>query len=442
MAEFAIVQDDLRTTTGTQTFTAPSSPFSGANPKGAIILVSNAIANDTAAAKMSMSIGFTDGTTDSVVTSCSDDVGVMGTSNASNAGFTGQCIRIINGSGAAQCIVSFSAWAADGITLNVTTTGGIAYLVTVILFGGAGTANVTVGQVTTPTAIGDPPTTVNTLAFMPDALFVAMHGHRPIGSSTVGSFRLNFGIVERTGSEPPNQFGVGTNDYTSAATTANDHRTNSGTCYGDPEDTPTDHTIEVRNFTSSGFDAYTRGVAGAMTMMYIAVAWTGTISVKALAFDSPTDTTGTKSITGVGFTPQFGIVLLGKAAAYNTRYTDANAELFGIGAFTSAAQFCTSVSGKDAVAAGQTTDNKSLTSANAVALYNRGSSFALGNFTGFQSDGANFTYSDTDTTVRKWSGLFIEGTAYQLAVDAGSYTAAGQEALFRLASPLYLRYRK
>jgi hypothetical protein len=408
MAEFAIITDTVRTgTTGTKTFT--NTGTSVGTPKGAIIIVTYAIANETAANNMELSYGFTDGTNQAVCSGSADNIGTMGTTSSSNAGFTDRCLHVANGTGTVQSLAAFSSFGTDTITLNFTAVSATAYIIKIILIGGTGVSNVTVGTSASPANIGDPPTTISSLTFESDLLFVAHRGvpSAAFGGATTSAFRVSLGFVQRTGSDPPAQYGMGTNYYSGNATTLNDHRANSGTCYGDPEDGPTDHALQIEQFSSTGFKAYTRGVTGAITFMYMAVKLSG-ISAKAVAVDSWTDTTGTKSITGAGFTPQFGMVIMGKAQAYNTRYLDANAEVLALGAFTADAQFCASVTSKDAVGPGSTTDDKSVVSTDPIFIYNQGATFHKATFAGFQSDGADFTATTANATTRKWAALFIQ----------------------------------
>jgi hypothetical protein len=393
MADFAVVQAAIRTTTGLQSFT--STGFG--TPTGAVFFITTGIVNGTAAAHGIMGAGCADGTRQLAMSGSSKDA--VATSVAFHRGVASGVISLADPTtGAAQAIATFNAWVTDGVQINVTTAPASGYLITCLLLGGNVT-NVYCNTVATPATINTA-TTVNTVGFLADAMLVLGQGGDPwTGSATRNS--LSLGVVQRTGSDPPPQYS--TNFHDNNGTNPTDvNGMLSTTLANQIVAVANDVAVEIRNFTSSGFDAYQRTSAGPATWGYVCLKFSG-LSTKAMAFNSPTSG-GSQSLTGIGLTPSLGILLLDALTANDTRSTDTTGEVLGIGLVTASAQYCLAITSQDNVSPSVA---KSVTHSRPIFLTKAGATFEDATFTSFTYDTMTLNYGTADGTTRKWAGLFI-----------------------------------
>jgi hypothetical protein len=128
------------------------------------------------------------------------------------------------------------------------------------------------------------------------------------------------------------------------------------------------------------------------------------ITAKVLPVDSPV-ATGSREISGIGFTPQFGMLLMSDMQAYATLNTTGDGEVLGLSAFTAAAQYSYGVWADDNVA---TSNTEAMVNSVPVHLRKANADFYKATFTSFSSDKATFNYSVADGTTRKWAALFVE----------------------------------
>ncbi len=401
MAEVAIVHKAVRTSTGLETFTV--SGFG--TPKAALFIITGGTVDGTAVTHAFMGIGATDGTLQNNIAGSSKDAVVLGSTNCHSWAGTANCIGLCDPASAGGAILwraSFDSWITDGVQVNVAVTDGVAYLVTCILFGGTGISNAYVNTVT-GSAINGGTVVVSSLTFQPDFLITwgRPNTGRPFDNfATYNQNDLSLGFVQRGASNPHQEKSLWFEEFHASNPTDMREQMAMGSAFGQVNAQPY---LTTTDFTSVGFTMTTNNAAASIVMGYLAVKLNG-ISCKVLEFDSPTSG-GSQDITGIGFTPQFGLTLMSAQTSINATSSDEKGEVFGVGAFTTPTQVCNMINSDDAVT---TTISKSLTHSRPVFLRKDAATFMDATFTSFGSGTATFNYGTADGTARKWAGLFIQ----------------------------------
>lgn len=391
-AEVAVVQQAARTTAGTQDFT--SSGFG--TPKAAMCLVSYGATNGTAVSHAGLSVGFTDGTRQHAM-SVRSKHGVTTTVTGRRADTT-DLLVLADPDGAVILRVQFSAWITNGLRVNYSVAPSTAYQVSCTLFGGAGITNAYVNTVTTPSTV-DLSTTVSTVGFQPDVVIGAVNGDGSYNDTNQSQGDLSIGYAINGATQKAHSW----SDVTGLGTTSVLARNLSNRIGRSGINS---QQVELQNFTSSGFDATTRGSSFSATLGYLALKLSG-IAATGLAIDSPT-ATGSRSITGINGIPQWGLLVSGAVGSVDTTTIDGNAEAFGLSTFTSAAQSCVAIASDDAVT---TTATESMVDSKPVCLRKDAGLFYSASFTSFSSGTATFNYATANGTARKWIGLFLSAPA-------------------------------
>lgn len=398
MSNFALVQLAANTGTGTQDFTV--SGFG--TPVGAIFFGSYATANGSSVSHGGIFIGATDGTRDRAIGFGSEN-GVATTDTGGQASQTA-CVQIPSPTtqSTAVGVASFSSWITDGVRINWTTAPGTAYLVNCLLIGGSGVSGVYVNNAA-PHASVDSATTINTVGFTSDIIFVFGGLDAATGNLTHTSPVL--GIYVRDGSDTQASYSYhdlsasGTSTVLQVLdTTSVARRVVAGA--GGAE-------CQIQNVGASGFDLYRRiSATGTMEVMYVCIDLNG-ISAKLITQSTPTST-GNQAITGVGFTPELMLAISGSALANNTVYSDGNAESFAIGMATPTAAYAAGMSSDDGVSPSAT---QSRTNDRPVSVIKDAAVLYSATLSSFDSDGATLNYSTVDASARQQIILFVQESA-------------------------------
>ena len=405
MPEFFVKTDVLRTTTGTQDFTVSGfgTPASGA--RGAIFLVSNTAADGTAVTtKMALGMGFIDG---SRIRSVSLRNGDNNTSTGIN---NSRSADILASDGTNYIGLTVDSWIPDGIRMTVTVLGGTgqAWKVSCALIGGAGIANVYVNHASSH-ATKDSATTITDPNFQADFLLTAEGADA--GPGTAGgsstftdaeqdSAIMVVGAVQRTGSDPPPQFA---SMWAAGFSGTSTMRSEFDTAYAGGDQTASVSKVEFREFSSTGFKAYTRLQNGARKFMYMAVKLNG-LTCKALQF-SPPQSGGAQAVSGIGIKSQFAFLVQSALIANDTQTSGANAEVLGLAVVTEAAQACYAVWNEDAQALN---DVECVSHTRPIFLRRTQATFMDATHVSFATDVWNMNLGTADGTARKWGGLFVE----------------------------------
>jgi hypothetical protein len=391
--EFALAQAAMRTTTGTQDFTVAGF----GTPKCAMFFASYGTANGTTVDEGMELIGFTDGTNHRGFSWISDDGPAASDTgrlaSSTDPILTGTPAHVLDGT------ASFSTWITDGVRINwATDPPPSAYLLNVLLIGGAGVSNCFVGDVTMDLTVGNS-VDVTAPGFQPEFVFFVTDANNSGG-------RQYRGMVVNDGASPPTQRSINKSESDAANPTSLTTSFDTNSVFSFhlspfPE-------AEVNSFDASGFSVTTRvGIpAAAYVLKYMAVGLTG-LSASLVTSASPTGN-GDHTITGAGFTPQFALILHSSMAAVNTLYSDDNTEVTGISAITSASSLCSSTASDDNVTPANV---ESLTSNVATCLRKDAANFMTATHSAWTSDGETQNYTVANGTARQRAVLFVQAGA-------------------------------
>lgn len=384
---FVVAQSAAPTSNGgTQDFT--SSGFG--TPLCALFFANYGVTNGTAAAHTMFAVGGYDGTRQNSQALAAEDA--QGTSDTGGATDADSALITVLATDQTKDGDGTASFITDGARLTWADAPPTAYLVNAVLLGGTGVSNCYVNTATSP-ATQDTATTVSSVGFLADFVIVwSANGDTANMLSSVGFVANDGSNTQRSLSEYNQNAAANMNEATRLSSTRV-AQANIGA-------TPT---VSISNFTSSGFDVFDRDGNGARTIGYMAVKLNG-LSFKVLTSAAP-NATGSYTHSGVGFTPQFGLMLQGEIAAVDTNYSAQNGEVFAVSAFTATNQVC---AGNHSADADTTSIEKSLTDVLPVCLYRDGAAFATASFTTFTNDGPTFNYSVAPASVYQWGALFVQ----------------------------------
>lgn len=405
---FAVVRAALNTSTGVQSFT--SSGFG--TPKAAIFIVSRATADDTLAADAIIGFGFTDGTNQMTAGMFAEDVTIP-TETARHFDLA-LCIGCneVGGFGSETFDAAFSQWVTDGVEINITDTANNgALLLTVILINGS---DVTAKMTSIETSVGNSPYDHTDVGFEPQVVFGLSNGTNGNNQGGVVSFgvAVNNGVSVEQGCIA---IGATDNQTPSAVDTI---------CYNNR------FLAEINNvgtinwdsilsdFDASGFTVTQSAQLSSDHLQFLSLAIANSPDLKVMEFDTPTST-GSDSVTGVGFQPEFMLSLLTACTVSNTLRTS-DEDGFGVAVFDGTNVISNVVSSDDnanpAVA-------KSISSDQFRMLHNGSSDLFVASFTSFDADGFTVNYSTAPATATKNILFAISGSSDVTAPDLSLPTA-------------------
>lgn len=289
----------------------------------------------------------------------------------------------------------------DGIRLTCADAPPTAYRVNVLLVGGAGVSNVSVGGAT-GNATQDATTAVSAPGFLPD-LIVAW---AQVGTtSTSGAnYRLSLGLATCPGGIVQRSIGYSDADAAASMNTSSMLATNRLIANG--VNGVTLATLELTSCDANGFTVTTRDAATGPAFQYLAVKLTG-LSVKLMTDASPT-ATGNEAVTGVGFQPQAGLMLQGEFAAVDTLYSTDSGEVFGFSAFTASDSATTATAHEDSDG---TSNTESMTDSTVCRTRKDAVDFATCTLVSLDPDGATFNYSTAPAAATQRAILFVQAAS-------------------------------
>lgn len=411
----AVTRAAANTSTGNQDFT--TTDLGGLTPKAAIVIMTKAITDGTAANDAALSIGATDGTRQWVLSTFDEN----GTADSDTYRHfrDDALVYIMDGTGAADGIAVFVSFIADGIRINWTDAPAGAYLVQVELFAGtdlsvyAGTAS--------PNGTLNAATDITAPNFEPDNVFMAS------GGSTVNTLTAALyaavGIAKNDGGGAVTQHGWFWNSADAAA--AENLEAILSTLYstGQIDSGAYLWAGEVDDFDSQGFSVYTRvnNTVGTDVFGYLALKYNGVVSTWVGTVDSPT-ATGSDSETGPGFRPQHVLEIATLITAVDTFRTNAQCGSTCFNSFDADDEFSTSVTAEDAAV---TMNTQSLSDNTAVNLpLDTGATAHIATFTSFDATGYTRNFTTANGTLRKWIGWAISETAASSSSSSSSSTSS------------------
>jgi hypothetical protein len=400
--DVAVTRVACNTALGTQDITIASF----GTPKAAMFILSYSITDGTAAADAALSIGAATGTANEWCYHWNSEDG-QGTTDVHAEIVSTRCVLINTpGTSTSDGEAEFSAWITDGVRINWTTAAGSAWLLTVVLFGGADLSahanNVGLGNTvdleTNITAPGFEPRLVIAVANSPTAIDIATSNVRP-----------TYGVVHNDGFGAITQRSAAYRHLNGAATSEIDgHCTETYGLLAIGSNATVIWGGEFTNFDASGFSVITRVGAGLNTAMcYLALdfnlaaeGWVGTV-------DTPTGT-GNEAVSGVPNTPQFVFQIGTYMEAIDTAYNNsALAGTVGFSTFDVDDEYMTSAQDEDGAG---TTNAQSVSDNTAVELPDDdGAAGLTAAFVSMDSNGWTLNYSAVEANAKKFFGLAITG---------------------------------
>ncbi len=212
--KYGIAFEVCRTTDGQQTFTA--SNFGGGTPTAALFFITyDTNGNGTPVVDAGLCIGAATATDAEWCFTATDEDDLSTTSNTGNDWESDQCLQLLAVGDESTVLIEadFIEFTTNGVTVDWTTTDGVAYFVKVILFGGTGLSVACENFQLSATRNAD--VTVSSLSFEPDLLFLT--GGFYNGTGPVNHYRQGFGVSVNTGEVIPDNMGmtIGSSDNAS-----------------------------------------------------------------------------------------------------------------------------------------------------------------------------------------------------------------------------------
>ena len=375
-------------------------------PKAAMVFYSFATADGTPATTRAMlGIGATDGTRQgTVVTRHVDNVAMPASgsylstfdANANIIRTTSNADGSTDGLGAASLIT-------DGVRITWSDLPPSAYLIKAILFGGPNITQAYCDKWDSGLTVGAGDD-VTEPGFTPDLVFLFGDGFGPNNSDTSGTANIGLGFCVNDGSNTQRGLTMGETGNVNPTAVAQDLSTASAYVHALAGALPESR---VEDFDANGFSVIARVNGGSgLEGFYLALKFSGGITAKVMTGDSPTST-GDHTINGVGFTPQFAMILQGSVTATDSQVADANSEAIAYSAITATAQFSIGIHTDDNVA---TSNCESTVHNKAISMRKDSATFMEGDFSAFTSDGMTINYTTANGTVRKRAALFIQAS--------------------------------
>lgn len=371
----AVVQSAAPTSNGgTQDFTVTGF----GTPVCAMFFLSYGTSAGTAATHHMVSIGFSDFTNHRGQAHASESTA----SSTDTGGVLASGLISLLDSDQTQDGIATAATITDGVRLTWSDAPPAAYLVTAVMFNSTVFSNCSVGTLTLA-GTQDTSVSVSGLGWQPDLIL-------GVYSASTTSARMSFGMALNDGGVV--QYSTTIGITTAAGTSDVASYVASNRLAYNPTGLGAD--AEVTSFDAGGFTVYSRtGVSTVNDLYYLTAKLATGISAKLTTCNSPT-ATGAHSCTGAGFTPQAVIMSHSNVTALNTgSTTSGTSEIFGVSAATSTASGSAMGWTDDA---DTTTTTASMSDTKLVSLYKDSADYMTATLSGWQSDGADFSYTTTD----------------------------------------------
>ena len=384
----------------------------GLTPKAAIIIGSRAITDATAVAHNVVSYGACTGATNEWVVAASDEDAVADSDN--DCFFDDDfCVLFVNpGDQTVDGSAEFSAFIANGLTINWTDAPAGAYFLTVIFF--AGTDLSAYAASFTHTAALDVAEAITAPGFRPTDVLLAYTTGVSTTDGNNTQYMLSLGLVHDAAGTVTMRSLTWGHQVTAAAGQDNSQfRTDY--CLGNvqPSDGALIRAYDASAFGANGFSLTKRIFGGDRGIGYLALAFGGVVSSWVGTVTTPT-ATGNRADTGPGFKPQAVVMLMGGAEVAATAYTDGRGGIGGVSAITATAQQSVAWASEDAAA---TMNTQSLADDQAVNLPDHaGAALIAATYVSLDATGFTLNYSAVSATAKLWPALVIGAVSAQSVV--------------------------
>jgi hypothetical protein len=407
--EVAYERYTLNTSTGSQTFTLPDS--ASWTPKAMILFGVTATAAGYTQ-ELQTFMGATDGTSTFACTRASADAGAQ---SDTRAAIYNDAVVICN-STAVHTIASFTSFGAGQATINITDAPASAFVVHAIFLGGADLSC----KVTTIThAIAGATQAYTGIGFQPQALL--RFGHARATSPDTSTAHHNFQLGAVTATADTWALAVTDRDAQNTMTSSSYQRSDRSAVNVSANATPVDGEMTLLTFDSDGWTD-TNNDVDASALVEIVLAMRG-VSFKA-GVETQKTSTGTKSISGVGFTPRLALFAGTNRAASST--LDTTLSKFSLGATDGTREGCIWTQAVDGIADAQVAQahvtDKALRFATADSTTDAEADATL------DSDGFTLDWTTADGTAREFGYLLV-----------GEVVAASTEPVYPIMAQLGAR---
>jgi hypothetical protein len=376
------------TTTGSQTVSGL-----GFQPKAIIFYWSRNTANATAAAPRSQGVGFTDCTNQRAVAIAEDDN--AGTSNAGRYRTESNVIVILSdGTPTVGSRATFTSCNSDGFTINWAVSEASAHIINYIAIGGTDVTNVKAGTFTLAASTGIQ--NITGVGFQPDfAMF--LQGFTEAVDTASAGLEMGMGFADYN------------NNQGSILNCVRDAQANNSTKYSLQR---TDNVILLSStacaidalaafngFSSNGFSLNVSDAPAAATPIFYLAIKGGSYQVG--NFSQPT-TTGTQTISGLGFQPNSVVLFSDNQVAGTALAAPSTFSIGAANATTSRAAVWGQSRNVDPSQTAVYTDNSKIMIMRTLSgTGGAGTINAQADFNGFTSGGFQLNWTTADTTQRQ-----------------------------------------
>ncbi len=389
----------------------------GLTPKAALLVVTRAITDGTAADHYVFSYGAATGASNEWVISGSDEHN-LGTTENHFEWADDACIQILDPTdGSEDGSAEFSSFIANGVRINWTNAPAGAYLITAVFFAGtdllAHANNIGIGNA------ADLETNCEQPGFEPDVLFTA-HQRYAAGSGTTNNL-FQTGLVHWDGDSTVSQRAF--NGWVRNAQATTDTRAQARNDIGIEH--WNDWWGDFLNFDASGFSMITRNAGGNNSFLqYLALSFGGVVDAAVGTHTTPTST-GNNAETGPGFTPQFVLMFPSLCEVMGTEYNDNRGGSYGISVFDDDDEYCITISSEDSVG---TSNTQSLSDDRAIVVPDDDGALDIeAAFVSFDATGWTVNYTNAPATAKVFPYLAIEAEAagVDITVPVASLSLTG-----------------
>lgn len=392
----AVVRTVANTSTGNQDIT--SSGFG--TPKAYLIIMSRATTDGLATDNAFFCIGSSDGTRQRCTGSSSEHN--VGTANTKRLSMSDKVIFLYdNNTGTVECEAGHQSFITDGIRINWTSAPSFAYKITVVLFGGSDlTAYVndfdSSGSLDGEVDITDP-------GFEPDQLVIFSRRTGSFDDTIEDDAAVTIGFVDNGTSIVQGSVNFFSND--NSGTGAAGLVTSDSYAGQNLDHNVSLSAIEIANFDSSGFSAFTRNNASSKNYGYLALNYNSVVSHSVTNIDSATSTGDKKYSTT--FAPSLILLAGSNAQSLDTHINNDDSGAFHFSAFDLSNSSSFSYSDDDGVT---TTDTSILQNNKAIDWKaDNGSAMHTGTLSLIEANGWTINFTAANGTTRKWVSLVIGG---------------------------------
>lgn len=409
----AVTRAACNTGTGTQDFT--TTDLGGLTPKAALFIGTCCATDATPADHAVWSFGAADDVRE-WVNAATDEHNVADTDTDSGQNLS-NCVWFRNpGEQTTDGIAAFDSFITNGVRINWTDAPAAAYLLTVILF--AGTDLSVHANWKDMGSTMDVSIDITDPGFTPDLVICAI-----VQSSDIVGAEASLGVVEWDGAAVTQRcVEFWSCDAKASGRVQAYCRSDAGILRAGLGGSTIRWWGEFSDFDANGFTVTPRNQAPLNPdLCYLALNFNSAVDHGVLTHSTPTSI-GNDEETGVGFKPQFVLLLASFCEAVNTVYADNRGGTIGVAAVTSGVQYANSVQSEDAEA---TTDTQSLSDNVAVELPDHdGSAGVTASFVSFDANGWTLNYTAVEAAAKLFFALAIEE---EVAVGGNPWYAYAQQ---------------